>query len=301
MHLGKRLFPYPTLNAEKVLSQYTKSVFEFSYDRSLSDDKFVLDNVFYELTNAYIKSLVADGKAKCLCVVECSNTRYRKTFDISETPQRIVINLRDLNDKVSIGAYIIATQDIDDFSPDDLDPDYEGFDTFSVEKYDVIAIDDGYLEKVSFDQEKDNAVSSIFIVVEDGHIKDEMMKVSYDSKKIIISLPKSAFPSYDKGKRPEKYHCIFFSLMSIPALAYALDDLKSMDKTLDELTMLYDWLPSVTKQYKNVFGKELIDEDFKTMKSLEVAQALMNYPSTKAIVESFNLISGNSEGGKDDE
>lgn len=49
MHIGKRLFPYPVLNNNKLYSQFKEGTFTLTYSEYVTDEKFVLDDVLCEL------------------------------------------------------------------------------------------------------------------------------------------------------------------------------------------------------------------------------------------------------------
>ena len=69
MLFGKRLFPYPVLNADKSLNQFPRSsffgVYEFEYD---SND-LIFKGAHYKLTNHYIDNLIKSGRASCVIYV----------------------------------------------------------------------------------------------------------------------------------------------------------------------------------------------------------------------------------------
>ena len=69
---------------------------------------------------------------------------------------------------------------------EDFDDDYDGF-RFTIEKNDILAVDDGFTNKIEFDEDEDNKKSSIFLIVKDLSIKDETMRVEFDTNKITIS------------------------------------------------------------------------------------------------------------------
>ena len=50
------------------------------------------------------------------------------------------------------------------YSDDDFLDDYEG-NSFNIEKYDILGIDDGFSVRINYDETKDKKVSSIFLVI----------------------------------------------------------------------------------------------------------------------------------------
>jgi hypothetical protein len=305
MKYGKRLFPYPTLNAEKVLSQYAKSTFSFSYDLGSDAKVFILKNAAYRLENDYLESLVVDKKAKCYLLVDCPQTHFRKLYLLGGVPKDIEVGISHLSGRVNISAYLVASEDIVPFTPNDLSPDYAGFESFIVEKNDVIAVDDGYMEKVECSEDKDNIVESIFTVISVKDIKDEIMRVDVNDKKIVIKLPEEVWTAYKKIGRIPKYQNIVYGLVLIPALVEAIGQLKSGPSEsvpdIEDLKLSYSWFSAFCKQYQNVMGHEIDPQEFKETSSTELAQRLMGCVSTRAVTSVFDLVINSDNGGEEDE
>ena len=222
MRIGKRLFPYPILNNEKIYSQYKNSVFSLQYDEEVSEDKqyYLLNNLHCELDNQMLIDLINADRAKIVCVIECPSTMYRMSHVLPLCPINMQIPLTDLNNKVNISAFVVAKEDIENYRSDDFSDIYEDI-SFSIEKHDILAADDGYVNNVDFNDLDDNKQASIFIIIKDNSITNGTMQVEYDSEKITISLPEEQWNIYDKTKRIPKYESLYFSIIAVPALGYA--------------------------------------------------------------------------------
>lgn len=303
MRIGRRLFPYPILNNDVLYSQFNEQCsFQLQYTEEISDDKqyYILKNIHCELTSNYLKSLISSGKAKMVCIAECPSTMYRKQFEISTEPKTISILLADLNGKVRVSAFIIAAEDIQGYKDPDFLDDYGSY-SFEIEKHDILAADDGFLNVIDFDDEEDNKHSSIFIVVKDKNIHDGVMNVDYDQDKITISLPEEQWNMYDKSKRVPQFECMYFSILAIPALSYVLSTLKIGDPSVESLMLDYKWFRSFAAAYRNVHGSDLDDDSFMKMNTDIEAQRVLNTPVTKAISQIFNLaMNGGGNGATDD-
>lgn len=300
MRIGKRLFPYPILNNEKLYSQFKASTFILEYDEKLTDDEYYLSKIYCELKNDTIIRLIKEERASIICVIECAETMFRKSYKLSLEPSEIKISLRDLNGKISVSAFVVANEDIEDYFSIDFLEDYEGY-HFKIEKNDILAVDDGFVNQVSFNEEEDTKKSSIFVVIKDKTIKDETMQIEYDSTKIIISLPEAQWNIYENTKRMKKLENLYFSILAIPALSYALSCLQVKgDNCIDALRIEYKWFNSFAVQYANVHGGELTDEDFLKLNPNVEAQRLMNTPVTKALDDIFSFTMG-TFGGVEDE
>ena len=302
MRIGNRLFPYPILNNNALYSQYKDSSFTLFYNEETNEDNFVLNDLVCELKNDYLKQIINEGKAQTVIVVECSGTMFRKPYVVApNTKNEITIPLSELNGKYSVSAYIVATQNFDYISDSFLD-DYKGY-TFQIEKNDILAIDDGYVNRIDYDDEKDTNNPSIFIVIKDKNIADGTMKFDYDQSKIEIRLPENEWNIYQKTKRVSKLRNIYFSLIAIPALAYSLLKLRDENNegSVDSLRIENKWFSVFAEAYKKIHGKELDDEDFfvKKIDLYSEAQLIFDSPIAKAINNLFELTMVDF-GGSDD-
>ena len=114
-----------------------------------NENYFMIEKAYVEVENQDIERLLSDGRAKAIMVVECSATVFREKYEIGIEPKDISIPIGNLNDKVEISSFIYANQDIEHFNSNDFLEDFADFD-FSIEKYDILAVDDGFTTKVVF-------------------------------------------------------------------------------------------------------------------------------------------------------
>lgn len=299
MRIGKRLFPYPILNSEKLYSHFKNSVFCLEYDEEISEDNqyYILKNLHCVIENEMLVNLIETGKAEIVCVIECPSTMYRRNHILPIERIDLRIPLTDLNNKVFVSAFIVAKENIDNYYTDDFLDDYAGI-PFSVEKHDILAADDGYVNNVDFNDLDDNKKSSIFIVIKDKSISNGTMQVEYDSERITISLPEDQWNMYDKTKRIPKYEGLYFSIIAIPALGYALSCLQKNDPNVDMLRIEYKWFDSFAEAYKKKHGTELTDDIYAKMNSNLEAQVVFDGPVANAIDEIFGFTIGMT-GGED--
>jgi len=294
MHIGKRLFPYPVLNNNKLYSQFKEGTFTLTYSEYVTDEKFVLDDVLCELKSEYLLKLISEGKAQVVCIVECANTMLRKPYVLEpNTKNKILIPLADLNGKYSVSAYIVAKENFE-YCSSDFYSDYDGY-VFQIEKNDILAIDDGFINTISFDEDEDTKKSSIFVVIKDKSITNETMQFDYDQDKITINLPEKQWNIYDKMKRISQFQNMYFSIMAVPALGYALSRLQSSESdSIDSLRIEYRWFSAFADAYKKIYNKDLDDEDFfvKKINVYTEAQVVLNSPVTKAMDGLFALTMG---------
>lgn len=303
MRIGKKLFPYPTLNNSKNMSCFKDCNFSLEYDDYDDNENLVLKNAHIVVGDDTISKLLDEGKLKSTVIVECSSTIYRRNFEVSKVERDITIPLNNLREQVVISCFVYANEDFT-FNSSNFLEDYDGY-SFDIEKYDIIAIDDGFTTRVEYDEEKDKKVSSIFTVVVDENITDKVMKIEPTSRKIIIHLPEEQFGCYENMKNNDNYRELFFSIMTVPALIFCMQNIQDRllynEETLDNVRIDYKWFESIEIAYKNNSDENLTDDVFKKCDIPTLSQQLMNYASVTAISDLFKQEFSKLIRGEDDE
>lgn len=231
-------------------------------------------------------------------IVESSSAIYRKQYELTDKPQTYEIPLGNLKDDVYISAYCMATCDIDDYQSETFDEDYHGY-SFGIEKYDIVAADDGMKFVIDRNLEEDNKVSSIFVITKNDAAK-KSINYEMQADKIYIYLPTKIREKYDQLKVDSKWNDIFFSMIAIPVLTSCFSDIKSGEQCEDltSVIMEYRWFKSIIKSYKKETGKELDWDVFNTTSALEMAQTVFNYSSAKGLTDFCDMV---INGGQVDE
>ena len=289
MRIGKKLFPYPTINNSKSASCFQNSSFALVYDDIEDEENLILKDAHIELDNETLIELFNQGKIDAAVIVECSATIFRKSYHITRTPSDIIIPINNLRDRVVISCFLYAKEEFSYISDDFLE-DYQGY-TFNIEKYDILGIDDGFTTKVEYDESKDKKVSSIFSIIKDESLTDNIMKIIPTAKKIVIHLPEEQFGYYENMKNNDNYQEIFFSILTIPALISCLQNIQDQmiynEVTFDDIHLDYSWFSSIESAYKKQLNEELDENKFKKLNVVELSQRLMNFASTTAISDLF--------------
>ena len=298
MHIGNRIFPYPVLNRNEALSDYVSDstfMLEFDVDENgapiVQNGEVVFKNLHYTVTDAALVELLEQGKIKGAFIVECSASVYRNRFDISAAPYDLRVSAHEINGNVVASCYLYATEDIADFKSAGFIPEYTGY-SFDIDKFDIVAVDDGFKFKIELDPAEDDKVASIFTVVkkeDDG----DVMSYDYDDKKIIIRLPAAYYDCYDNMKTKKECNNIAFAMIAIPALACCLEDISSREfSSIDEILEYYSWFNAICISYKRRTGNALTFEDFYPMNKLELAQMVLNSASCNALKDFDNMLLG---------
>jgi hypothetical protein len=286
MQLSKRLFSHPVLKSNKD-ADYISSFFQlvFQEDEILNDKEISFKNIQYISNSSFFRNLVGEKLVKVYVRFECSKTLYQKTYDITENQLNISIDKNELEGTLTISSFAVADYDIPNFHDEDFSDLYDNT-TFYIDKYDIIAFDDGYSINIIHDVESDSKVSSIFLVIPIEDTKETNIKFYYTSDKIVISLPQKTYLQYERINKIPRYKNTFFSLFAIPILANSLDALKTLN--FDEIDVNYKWFISVMKRYKELNSIDLDEESFKALNSYEFAQKVFENAVVNAIDEMFN-------------
>ena len=285
MRVRNNLFPYPILNAKESLSSFSTSTFNFDYNENQDNEYYYLNNIRVNLTDNNLKELIDKKQASIKMIVECSRTLYRNVFNISLSESNIKIPVGYLRGPVEISCFIIANEKIENYHSKDFNPVYGNY-KFDIDKYDLLAVDDGFNTKIDFDESKDNKVASIFLVVSSADEQSVTMDIEIKNKNIKITLPAKEYGYYTNMKNDSYYQNIFFSILAIPALNYALTKIQEED--YETALLKYDWLSSVITAYKRVYNKEL-EEDWGKL-DCDVAQRLLNDAVVKSIDDFYYLM-----------
>lgn len=297
MRIRNNLFPYPVLNSKETISSFDNTFFRFDYEEYQDDNYYYLKNIKIDLNDAKILELIAQGKAEVKIIVECSRTIYRSIFAINMDESTIKIPISKLRGPVEISCFIYAKENLTEYYSNNFKKVYGDY-KFDIDKYDILAVDDGYNTKIDFDEQKDNKISSIFVVVSSGDPNANTMDFTVKRKNIKITLPNKEYGFYTNMKNDSNYQNIFFAIIAIPALTYALT--KAQEEDFDTARNTYDWLESVINAYQRVYERNIKDDWGKL--EVDVPQKLLN----NAIIQSLNdfyflMIDRYRKRGEDDE
>lgn len=298
MHIGNRIFPYPVLNRNEDLSDYVpESVFKVEFDVDekgapiVQNGEVVFKNLHYTITDASLIELLEQGKLKGAFIVECSASVYRSRFDISSIPYDLKVSANEINGNVVASCYLYAAEDIADFKSDGFIAEYAGY-SFDIDKFDILAVDDGFKFKIELDPAEDDKVASIFTVVKKEDDSD-IMSYEKDDKKIIVRLPAAYYECYDNMKVKKECNNIAFAMIAIPALACCLEDIASTEfSSIEEILDYYSWFNAICISYKRRTGNALTFEDFESLNKLELAQMVLNSASCNGLKDFDNMLLG---------
>lgn len=285
--------------------------FDLVFEEEQNSGGIKLKNVKFVTNSNYILQLYEKGLIQVVCIVECSYTVFRKCYVISNKDGTdITLSNDDFDGRVEISAFAYAKDQINMVSSEFSD-DYQGL-TFAIEKYDIIAINDGVTTKFNHLETEENVAKSIFNITIDDNLnedKEDLYDVSYESgNKITIYLSREEYTNYKVIFNSPDFKEVFFNMLLVPVLAEALTVIKKEienedSKTIDDICAEYGWFYSVRKGYKKIYSKEMTVDDVAnpSLSSVKLAQEILGKPLGTSLKKILDVVRNNKSEDPDNE
>lgn len=296
MQVRNKIFPYPVINNNKIYSNFKDLNFELSYEPLETETAFILKNAKFSTDSNTIINLFNEGKIGIAVIVECSDTVYRKAFEVSQEAKDLILSKADFTEKVDVSMFAYAKESFK-FDSNELEDDYSNI-VFDIDKYDILGAYDGFNVRFKHDETEDNLVQSIFSINVNHDLEDGEYIVECDlGKKISITLSENDYKNYKVIYTVPVYKEVFFNMLLVPALIEGLSLCKSMledlSKDLEDVGNRYLWFRSIQNAYKRLEGTELTIETFKGFSPAQLSQRLLGKPlgeSLKKLVSETNKV-----------
>lgn len=274
MKVNAKSYPHPVLGNGDDLGGSFKV--ELPYE--LGRDEIVLNPTFY-LKNQAIEDLLKKEKASFIAEVECRSTFYRKSFSTRKQIDRFSIPAKALRERVSVGFYVCADQDIKGYKPSEPHPDYEGS-LFDVEAGDVLAVGGfcSFIAHKSFDPLRP-PVSS-FMSIREGSHHEGPMQIDYETEKITVVLSKDDWKNYLEVRGQKGAEGILHGAIVLPVLVDAVHQVQNGNTDYDGMAW-YGRLEAILD------AKGLSEKD-----AFESAQKILDNPAARTFrgIESLTNI-----------
>lgn len=305
MQVKRKVFPYPILNKDKLLSNYGDCEFELKFDGYVDDDEnnaIVFKNLRFDCTSNLLLDLYEEAKVEVVCIVECSNTIYRKTKRLTKDGCDLCLFKNDFSGKIFISIMAYATTDFSLKSSLEFEEDYQGID-FEISKYDIVAADDGISFPIEHIEKQDNLSKSIFAVIPAETRDKNTFDISLNKDRIEIIMSKESFKLYENIYDLNMFKNVYFSMMLVSALETAFSECKtnySKDADISDIEDDYNWFRSITSAYQKLYGEELTMDKFFELRNVELAQDLLGSPVFKGF-EEINKYTEKGDGFNEEE
>lgn len=262
MKVNTKSYPQPVLGNGDDLGGSFKVELPYELGRET-----VVLNPTFAIKNAAIEDLIKKGKASFVAEIECRSTFYRKSFSTRNLNERFSIPASSLRERVTVGFFVCADQEIKGYRPSEPHPDYEGV-PFDVEPGDVLAVGgySSFIALKSFDPLRP-PVSS-FMSITEGFQHEGPMQVDYEAEKITVILSKADWKSYLEVYGQKAVHGILHSSIVFPVLVDAIHKMRS------------------TTEYENMNWHGRLDaileaNGLQEKDPVEAAQKILNNPITR--------------------
>lgn len=270
-------FPHPVLRDTN--NDYLSSKFEtILASKNLMTKYFI--NLTIELNNKELLYLIESKKAKIICHIECSRTKFRDILKLNLGENEFAINSGEIEGLVYILPLIIANENIQDYYSKDFNKDYNKM-SFNLEKGDILAIGKHFLINIENEIDKLSTVPSIFLI-QKSKVFQDYISVGLSNEKIDLYLPDDVFKIYQKYRKNKIYNDLMCSVIILPSLMYVLDILKEEDDNLISFRERR-WFRVIIKKLKekgiDFEGGDLLEKD-----TFKVAQDLLDYLNSKSII-----------------
>jgi hypothetical protein len=270
MEIKNRLFPYPVLCDET--DDYDDETCNVT---SVVDEKVnnISIRIVFHLTDPALLDLIRAGYAEYALHLECSTTSFRKLIRSDTSEISYSIPTSRVKNEVAVLAMIVARRKIENFNSDYLNSDYIDT-TINFEKASILAYTNMPKIFVQKNYEELSGNDSFFSVVKVGNSDDDIIKpltfdLTSDRIKIFVDpTTYEAFIHYQDRK------FIAMSMLVLPALVYAIDELRNDNESFSNA----GWLIKIKKFYcaqGKDFYNDVIDTDRNVM---EIAQEMLNSP-----------------------
>lgn len=278
MDIKYKLYPYPVLT--DFSDDYIESTFESLVDVSKEGYNIKFDFIA-ETDNIQINELINVGKAEFVFHLECAQSGFRKVVRFQENEFSYLVSEKNLNGKLQICSFIIATENIHKYTNNSLNDDYKGF-VFEIEQGCVMAV--GKQTNVDIEKEINDFINtpSIFSIVKNADETVTNMLVDMHRDRITIKLHENDYYNYKSIRSNVTYQPLLNSLIIIPALIYILGEIKNMK--FEDLRDLEDlrWYRALKKALRK-FNCDINSNGLSTIDIFEIAQKLINVPITESL------------------
>lgn len=281
MKVNAKSYPHPVLgNGDDIAG-----IFKVDFNYELGRNEVVLSPAF-TLKNKTIENLINKKKASFVMEVECRNTFFRMSFSTDNPAEKFSIPAKNLRERVSVGFYVCATEDIKNYTPDGSHSDYQGM-PFEIEKGDVLAVGGycAFIAEKNFDPLRP-PVSS-FMSIREGRCHEGPIEIDYTSDKITIELSKADWHNFINVKSQKVAEGVLHASVVFPVLVDAIYKVENFGSEYND---------------QNWFGRLEAILDSKGLKNkepFEAAQKILDNPSARNFQSINSMLGLNSAENND--
>lgn len=276
MLISPRQFPHPVLSFFS--DDFIDCEYQCAVKTSTTGTTFNFDVVAIT-SSKDLNHLLSNGKACHAIHVDCSSTRYREAFKSNMKKFSFHVDSKYINGRVQVSRFIVAEQDIPEYSNTNFHGDYNGV-SFNIKKGDILALN----ETFTFDADKEidplKSIPSIFSVRVNKVENPPPIDIEL-SNKINVYLSESNYRKFKMLNQIQSLRPVVSQFILIPALVMVLDTLKNSQSI--DLLQLEDlrWYRVLQKKLVE-YGVDISDGTWPES-SVILSQKLIGEPITKSL------------------
>lgn len=266
-----RAFPYPVLRPD--VDDYTDGAIQATVDiKPCGNGLDLKADINFALSVPEIADLVKKKKASYTIVFECRDTYFRHA-ERSFTPSfESSFPNGSLRGEVVINPYVIATENIEDFSSSLVNAEF-GPGPFQFSQGSVLAVDRP--QSVYIDKDVFRPVSSVFVLVSDESLTGHEWQVKLSFDKVHIAVSPDLKATIDSARNTRKNQAILINSIYFAAVMQCITCLKRENSDFET----YKWA-KVIEQKCHALGLDIANQD-----EYALTQKLMRNPL--ALLDSY--------------
>lgn len=223
---SQKAFPYPVLRPhnDDYLDSDIQTTAEFIVDH---DHKKVKLEASVAVSSEALLELIENEQAYYSINISCRSTFFRSSLKTTENFVEAEFNYGDFRDEVEVTCFVIASQNIDEFLPEDLNPEF-GTTPIKLDKGDVLALDEPQVSY--FDRDSFKPLSSIFSLVKSNNRNDNEFRVELEGDDILISVSSATKEMIDIARGIRPHLAVLMNSLYFSALVEAITQLVQSDE-----------------------------------------------------------------------
>ena len=290
MQIKNKYYPYPVIAYGNDSYDGSEFVSDANYIYDAHNIKFRLEA---DLKDDCLSEMVTDGRVKYAHHIECQQTCFRMLILTDKASDEIKIHESKINGLVQICSFLMADQDISNYSNPSFSRDYKGF-KFNIDRGCVLAIGSQVNMIINKEKEELANTSSIFSIRSNRDPAASELQVSTTGQKIVILIPEKTCNQY-LNVSTSVLLPVLHAMVIQPALMQVLYELKEAAQK-NELYNYdgYRWYRALRKTAERL--RMNFDEEFiASMDVFKMAQKFLDSP----VIKAMNIICSR-EGEPDD-
>lgn len=266
-----RAFPYPVLRPK--VDDYIDGDVQATVNFERSPDNLdIRAEVLFAVSVPEITERIAAGQAEYAIVFACRDTYFRHSVTSTASNFEHTFPSGALRGEVLIYPYVVATQDIVDFTCPWINDEF-GSGPFTFVEGSVLALDEP--KTIFIDRETFKPISSVFVLAANDNLTEHEWRVDASSDKVRIEVSTTLKERIDAARNSTRNKAVLLNSVYFGAVMQCLSYLKQEGSEYDS----FRWA-KIFHQKCHDLGLNLEHHD-----EAVVAQQLMKYPF--ALVDTY--------------